>query len=166
MAMVLLFVVCGWWEEAVAEVCLRTYLVHFYIRFFGYQGYKRWKNCKPSCIVFFLPTGKSALHGQMSAFFGGIAIFTIDHYWPRTDRRKSVSISWVTNDHYWLRGKRNGNGICFRFRNRNVFPFPRGNGKWKHVSVSRNGFPFPWCHLIYSAALPECQVNFGNTTQD
>jgi hypothetical protein len=26
--MVLLFVVCGWREEAVAGVCLRTYLVH------------------------------------------------------------------------------------------------------------------------------------------
>jgi hypothetical protein len=49
--MVLLFVVCGWREEAVAGVCLRTYLVHFYIRFFGYQGYERRKNCKPSCIT-------------------------------------------------------------------------------------------------------------------
>ena len=49
MAMVLLFVVCGWQEEAVAGVCLRTYLVHFYIRFFGYQGYERRENCKPSC---------------------------------------------------------------------------------------------------------------------
>ncbi len=27
-AMVLLFVVCGWQEEAVAGVCLHTYLVH------------------------------------------------------------------------------------------------------------------------------------------
>jgi hypothetical protein len=26
--MVLLFVVCGWREEAVSGVCLRTYLVH------------------------------------------------------------------------------------------------------------------------------------------
>jgi len=26
--MVLLYVVCGWREEAVAGVCLRTYLVH------------------------------------------------------------------------------------------------------------------------------------------
>jgi len=50
------------------------------------------------------------------------------------------------------RGKGNGNGICFRFGNGIVFPFPRGNGKWKHVSVSRNGFPFPWCHLIYGTA--------------
>jgi len=47
--MVLLFVVCGWWEKAVAGVCLRTYLVHSTYGFFGYQGYERRKNCKLSC---------------------------------------------------------------------------------------------------------------------
>ena len=46
--MVLLFVVCGWREEAVAGVFLRTtwYILH---TFFGYQGYESRKNCKPSC---------------------------------------------------------------------------------------------------------------------
>jgi hypothetical protein len=36
--MVLLFVVCGWREEAVAGVFLRTYLVHSTYGFL-YQGY-------------------------------------------------------------------------------------------------------------------------------
>jgi hypothetical protein len=46
--MVLLFVVCGWREEALAVVFLRTtwYILH---KFFGYQGYESGKNCKPSC---------------------------------------------------------------------------------------------------------------------
>ena len=39
MAMVLLFVVCGWREEAVAGVFLRTYLVHSTYVLFLYQGY-------------------------------------------------------------------------------------------------------------------------------
>ena len=47
--MVLLFVVCGWREEAVAGVFLTYVLGTFYICFFMYQGYERWKNCKPSC---------------------------------------------------------------------------------------------------------------------
>ena len=47
-AMVLLFVVCGWREEAMAGVCLRTYLVHStYV--FLYQGYDIWKNRKANC---------------------------------------------------------------------------------------------------------------------
>ena len=34
------FVVCGWREEAVAGVCLRTYLVHStYVFLVMYQGY-------------------------------------------------------------------------------------------------------------------------------
>ena len=46
--MVLLFVVCGWREEAVAGVFLRTtwYILH---TFFGYQGYDIWKNRKAHC---------------------------------------------------------------------------------------------------------------------
>ena len=45
------FVVCGWREEAVAGVCLRTYLVHSTYVFLVmlYQGYESRKNCKPSC---------------------------------------------------------------------------------------------------------------------
>ncbi len=44
------FVVCGWREEAVAGVCLRTYLVHStYVFLVIYEGYESWKNCKPSC---------------------------------------------------------------------------------------------------------------------
>ena len=44
------FVVCGWREEAVAGVCLRTYLVHStYVFLVMYQGYESRKNCKPSC---------------------------------------------------------------------------------------------------------------------
>jgi hypothetical protein len=34
-----LFVVCGWREEAVAGVFLRTYLVHSTYVLFLYQGY-------------------------------------------------------------------------------------------------------------------------------
>ncbi len=37
--MVLLFVVCGWREEAVAGVFQRTYLVHSTYVLFLYQGY-------------------------------------------------------------------------------------------------------------------------------
>jgi hypothetical protein len=44
------FVVCGWREEAVAGVCLRTYLVHStFVFLVMYQGYESRKNCKPSC---------------------------------------------------------------------------------------------------------------------
>ena len=48
--MVLLFVVCGWREEAMAGVFLLTtwYILH---TFFGYQGYESWKKCKPSCTT-------------------------------------------------------------------------------------------------------------------
>jgi hypothetical protein len=36
----MVFVVCGWREEAVAGVCLRTYLVHStYVFLVMYQGY-------------------------------------------------------------------------------------------------------------------------------
>ncbi len=46
------FVVCGWREEAVAGVCLRTYLVHStFVFLVMYQGYESRKNCKPSCIA-------------------------------------------------------------------------------------------------------------------
>ena len=40
-AMVLLFVVCGWREEAVAGVCLRTYLGHFRHTFFWLPGLRK-----------------------------------------------------------------------------------------------------------------------------
>jgi hypothetical protein len=44
------FVVCGWREEAVAGVCLCTYLVHStYVFLVMYQGYESRKNCNPSC---------------------------------------------------------------------------------------------------------------------
>ena len=49
------FVVCGWREEAVAGVCLRTYLVHStYVFLVMYQGYESRKNCKPSCTYIIL----------------------------------------------------------------------------------------------------------------
>jgi len=50
--MVLLFVVCGWREEAVAGVFLRKtwYILH---TFFWLPGLRNQKNCKPSCIVLF-----------------------------------------------------------------------------------------------------------------
>jgi hypothetical protein len=50
------FVVCGWREEAVAGVCLCTYLVHStYVFLVKYQGNESRKNCKPSCSWFLNP---------------------------------------------------------------------------------------------------------------
>ena len=46
--MVLLFVVCGWWEEAVAGVFLRTYLVHSAYIFFGTRATKDGKIVNPA----------------------------------------------------------------------------------------------------------------------
>ncbi len=59
------FVVCGWREEAVAGVCLRTYLVHStYVFLVMYQGYESRKNCKPSCTV---EGGRELVNGDFSA---------------------------------------------------------------------------------------------------
>ena len=46
--MVLLFVVCGWREEAVAGVFLRTYLVHSTYVFFGTRATKDGKIVNPA----------------------------------------------------------------------------------------------------------------------
>ena len=50
--MVLLFVICGWREEAARGGSVSIYVLGtFYIRFFMYQGYESRKNCKPSCVL-------------------------------------------------------------------------------------------------------------------
>jgi len=55
------------------------------------------------------------------------------------------------------RGKGNGNGICFRFGNENVFPFPdivtETNYKRKNVSVSgtETGFRFHYFVIYFMA---------------
>jgi hypothetical protein len=51
--MVLLFVVCGWREEAVAGVCLRTYLVHSSYVFLVTRATKAGKIVNPAVLPFF-----------------------------------------------------------------------------------------------------------------
>ncbi len=52
--MVLLFVVCGWREEAVAGVCLRTYLVHSTYVFLCARARIYGKIVKPTVPVHFV----------------------------------------------------------------------------------------------------------------
>ena len=51
--MVLLFVVCGWREEAVRGGSVPTYVLGtFYIRFILYQGYDICFYCEPPFLLF------------------------------------------------------------------------------------------------------------------
>jgi hypothetical protein len=50
--MALLFVVCGWREEAVAGVCRRKYSVHSTYVFFLYQGYDIPASGEAHCTYF------------------------------------------------------------------------------------------------------------------
>ena len=50
--MVLLFVVCGWWEETVAGVFSTYVLGIFYIGIFLYESYDLGKIVKPSVIKY------------------------------------------------------------------------------------------------------------------
>ncbi len=85
--MVLLFVVCGWREEAVARVCLRTYLVHSTYIFFCTRATIYGKIVKPTVnqnkitrVVSHLFTGSLAGIGKLPALAGWYLVWYVRYF--------------------------------------------------------------------------------------